>query len=133
MTELVLTHHMWSKALKAGIQGDALFLDFAKVFDRWPHKILLHKLCNFGISGSLLAWSGDHLSNRKGRVVVDGKELVEYYILCAAVVCCRPPLFFVIYTSDLPEVVGQGSTMALYTDTARRLECGPEPVTRCLI
>lgn len=51
---------MWSKALNAGIQGDALFLDFAKV-------------CNFGISGSLLAWSGDHLSNRKGRVVVDGK------------------------------------------------------------
>ena len=59
-TELVLTHHMLSKALNAGIQGDALFLDFAKV-------------CNFGISGSLLAWSGDHLSNRKGRVVVDGK------------------------------------------------------------
>ena len=28
---------------------------------------------NFGISGSLLAWCGDYLSNRKQIVVVDGK------------------------------------------------------------
>ena len=54
-----------------------MFLDFAKAFDRENHKVLLrvlqHKLCNFGISGSLLAWCGDYLSNRKQRVVVDGK------------------------------------------------------------
>lgn len=50
-----------------------MFLDFAKAFDRVNHKILLHNLCNFGISGSLLAWCGDYLSNRKPRVVVDGK------------------------------------------------------------
>ena len=54
-----------------------MFLDFAKAFDRVNHKVLLrvplHKLCNFGISGSLLAWCGDYLSNRKQRVVVDGK------------------------------------------------------------
>ena len=49
-----------------------MFLDFAKAFDRVNHKILLHKLCNFGISGLLLAWCGDYLSNRKQRVVVDG-------------------------------------------------------------
>ena len=73
ITQLVLTHHMWSKALHAGLQVDAVFLDFAKAFDRVNHKVLLHKLCNFGISGSLLAWCGDYLSNRKQRVVVDGK------------------------------------------------------------
>ena len=42
---------MWSKALDAGLQVDAVFLDFARAFDRVHHKILLHKLCNFGISG----------------------------------------------------------------------------------
>ena len=50
---------MWSKALDAGPQVDAVFLDFAKAFDRVNHKILLHKFCNFGKSGSLLAWCGD--------------------------------------------------------------------------
>ena len=54
-----------------------MFLDFAKAFDRVKHKVLLrvlqNNLCNFGISGSLLAWCGDYLSKRKQRVVVDGK------------------------------------------------------------
>ena len=39
------------------------FLDFTKAFDRVHHKILLNKLCNFGISGSLLEWCSDYLSN----------------------------------------------------------------------
>ena len=56
---------MWSKAQDAGLQVDAVFLDFGKVFDRRNHKILLQKLCSFGISGSLLAWCGHYLSNRK--------------------------------------------------------------------
>ena len=74
LTQLVLTNHMWSKALDDGLQVDAVFLDFAKAFDRVNHKILLHKLRNFAIVGSLLAWCGDYLSCRKQRVVVDGKS-----------------------------------------------------------
>ena len=31
-----------------------MFLDFSKAFDRVSHDLLLQKLCNFGISGSLL-------------------------------------------------------------------------------
>ena len=49
-------HHMWHKALDDGLQVDAVFLDFAKAFDRLHHKILLNKLCNFGISGH--CWNG---------------------------------------------------------------------------
>lgn len=59
-TQLVLAHHMWRKALDASLQVDAVFLDFTKAFDRVNHKILLHKLCNFGITGLLLAWCGDY-------------------------------------------------------------------------
>ena len=33
----------WSKVLDAGLQVDAVFLDFAKAFDRVNHKILQHK------------------------------------------------------------------------------------------
>ena len=53
-----------------GFQVDAVFLDFTKAFDRVHPKILLNKLCNFGILGSLLEWYSDYLSNRAQRVVM---------------------------------------------------------------
>ena len=38
------------------------------------HVILMQKLCNFGVSGCLLNWCRDYLSNREMRVVIDGKS-----------------------------------------------------------
>ena len=62
-TQLVLSHHQWSKALGEGRQVDVIFLDFAKAFDRVAHNVLLQKLCNFGISGALFNWCKDYLTN----------------------------------------------------------------------
>ena len=56
VTQLILSHHHWSKALDDGLQVDVVFLDFAKAFDGVSHDILLQKLCNLGISGTLLNW-----------------------------------------------------------------------------
>ena len=70
-TQLVLSHHQWSKALDEGRQVDVVFLDFAKAFDRVVHDVLLQKLCNFGISGALLNWFQDYVTNREQRVVID--------------------------------------------------------------
>ena len=71
-TQLVISHHQWSKALDEGRQVDVIFLDFAKAFDRVAHDVLLQKLRNFGISGALLNWCQDYLTNREQRVVIDG-------------------------------------------------------------
>ena len=71
-TQLVLSLHQWSKARDEGRQVDAIFLDFAKAFDRVAHDVLLQKLCNIGISGALLNWCHDYLTNREERVVIDG-------------------------------------------------------------
>ena len=70
----MLTHHHWSKALEAGRQVDAVFLDLGKTFDKVSHVILLQKFSNFGVShsGYLLNWWSDYLSNRGQRVVIDG-------------------------------------------------------------
>ena len=72
-TQLLLTHHNWAKALDHGQQVNVVFMDFSKAFDRVFHHILLSKLCNFRISGSLLKWCSSYLSGRKQRVVIDGK------------------------------------------------------------
>lgn len=96
------------QTLDSGLQVDAVFLDLAKAFDRVNHKVLLHKLCNFGISGSLLAWCGDYLSNCKQRAVVDGKcSSWPDTTSGGAQGSILGPLFFVIFISDPPKAVSQ--------------------------
>ena len=72
VTQLVLSHHQWTKALDAGNQFDIVLLDFSKVFDKVSHVILLQKLCNFGVSGCFLNWCRDYLMNSEQQLVIDG-------------------------------------------------------------
>ena len=57
-----------------GSQVDVVFLDFTKAYYRVSHDRILQKLCNFGISETLLNWSKFYLTNREQRVVIDGKS-----------------------------------------------------------
>ena len=54
----------FSKALDAGEQVDALFIDFAKAFDKVPHERLCQKLLHYGITGKLLDWIKNFLFDR---------------------------------------------------------------------
>lgn len=102
VTQLVLSHHHWIKALDDGSQVDVVFLDFAKAYYRVSHDRILQKLCNFGISETLLNWSKFYLTNREQRVVIDGKSSTWSVIPQGSLL---GPLFIVIFISDLLEVV----------------------------
>ena len=82
---------------------------------------------NFGISGALFNWCKDDLTDREQRVVIEGMNSTW---------CAIPsdvpqgsllgPLFFVIFISDLPEVVMLGDCVSLYADdckTSRIIKC----------
>ena len=49
-------------------------MDFAKAFDKVPHRRLLYKLNYYGISGPTLHWISAFLTNRTQTVVIDGKS-----------------------------------------------------------
>ena len=53
-------------------QIDAILLDFAKAFDKVPHKRLQSKLTSYEITGNTHNWIKSFLSNRKQRVSVNG-------------------------------------------------------------
>ena len=53
-------------------------LDISKTFNRLWHAGLLHKLKSYGISGQIFGLISSFLSNRRLRVVLDGKSSHEY-------------------------------------------------------
>ena len=88
--------------LDSGDCVDILYLDFAKAFDKVQHKRLLSKLEALNIKGEILAWIKAWLSNRKHRVVLNGKQSDW-----CAVPCSVPqgsvlgPILFIIYINDI--------------------------------
>jgi hypothetical protein len=60
---------------------DVILLDFAKAFDKVPHRRLLHKLKFYGIDGTTLAWISSFLSSRKQLVLLDGVKSSEKEVL----------------------------------------------------
>ena len=51
-SQLIETAHDWMTALDNKTQIDAILLDFAKAFDKVPHKRLLSELTSYGITGN---------------------------------------------------------------------------------
>ena len=54
-------------------QTDLIMMNFAKAFDKVPHRRLLHKLDHYGIRGSTHNWINLWLSGLTQQVVLDGQ------------------------------------------------------------
>jgi len=90
---------------------------FAKAFDSVSHQKLLYKLLNYGISGNLLEWIKNFLSERLQCTKV-GNTLSPYIYLTSGVIqgSCLGPLLFVIYINDVVSLFGHGCVCKLYAD-----------------
>ena len=81
-------------------------LDISKAFDRVWHAGLLHKLKFSGISGQIFSLISSFLSNRRLRVVLDGKSSQEYPVIAGVLQgSILGPTHFLLYINDLRDDV----------------------------
>ena len=100
---LILRKYM---VLLHNLSARAVALDISKAFGRVWHAGLLLKLRSYGISSLIFDLISSLLSNRRFRVVLDGKSSQEYPVNAGFPQGSTPgPTPFLLYVNDLPDDV----------------------------
>ena len=105
-----------------GADTDAIYLDFAKAFDKVDHKLLIKKLRRLGLDDRVVLWIESFLTDRTQHVVVKG---IASFI--AAVLSGVPqgsvlgPLLFILFINDMQLCI-KYSTIRFFADDSRILK-----------
>ena len=120
MLQLLKVLDIWTEILDQGGTIDSIYRDFMKAFDKVPHKRLIYKIERYGISGNILGWIEDFLSNRTQEIIINESKSKP-----ASVTSGIPqgsvlgPILFVLYINDLPEVVHRDTHIFLFADDTK--------------
>ena len=98
------------------IQTDLIIIDFAKAFDKVPHRRVHYKLNYYGISRPTLHWISAFLTNRTQTVVIDGKSSSTVPVTSGVPQgAVLGPVLFLVYINDLSDYLTH-SQLKLFAD-----------------
>ena len=118
VTQLLEVIEIWTNLIDKGIPYDCIYLDFAKAFDKVPHKRSCSKIKAFGIKGNLMNWLSNFLTNRTQSVVINnissGSSNVTSGIPQGSVL---GPLLFLLYIDDITKNIE--SVIKIFADDTK--------------
>lgn len=87
-TQLVQTVHDFANSINNGNQTDAIYIDFAKAFDKVSHKKLLSKISSIIKNDKITNWISTYLNNRQQYVTFRNHSSQSLLILASLRVLC---------------------------------------------
>lgn len=116
-------------ALDKGSATALVLLDFSKAFDTLDHSLLCAKLEYYGFSNTSVNFFRNYLSNRKQKVVL-GNYFSDLGYITSGVPqgSVLGPLLFLLYTSDISNIINFTKIQAYADDTQISLPFDPKLV-----
>ena len=109
-TALIELYDSWVEALEREELSGVFLVDLSAAFDCVDHSLLLQKMEVLGFNKKAVDWSRSYLDNRQQCVSIEGCQSdflgVDVGVPQGSIL---GPLFYFLYTNDLPEVVHSGT------------------------
>ena len=117
ITNLLESVNDWTLSVENSNDLVIAYIDFTRAFDSVSHEKLVHKLEAYGITGELLKWTTNFLSERTQCTKI-GSCYSPYKPIHGGVIqgSCLGPLLFLIYINDVVEMFTDSVTPKLYAD-----------------
>ena len=108
--------------LVESVDVDAIYLDYAKAFDKVDHRLLLAKMRKYGFHEKILTWIESFLSNRSQNIALNGALSYASKVISGVPQgTVLGPLLFLLFVNDMEKCIAH-STIRFFADDTRILK-----------